>query len=133
MGFLSLITGAASSTLTNVKLYLYGALMLLFVLLGFGTYYYHKVYDKEVANFEVLKQQNADLLTKIKQDSAAVIEYKKEADARAKAAADALAAAQKQVRDYERASQDILTAQPTTGNACTSADALFNQVIVKGK
>ena len=133
MGLLTTASGALSGAFSNVKLYVYGAIMLLFALLAFGTYHYHAAYYAEVASYDIVKAQNSDLIVKIQDDATVVDKYKADSDARARIAATALVEAQKKLVYYEKNAQVILLAPPSTNDACTSADAVFNQYIIANK
>lgn len=107
-----------------------GVIILIMVVLGFGTYYYHGKYvDSLVANGQ-LKTQNSSYLSTINADSVANAKLAADSLAREKAAAAALAAAKAEADIYKKKAANYLSAEakyPT--DMCKSADALFDDYI----
>jgi len=114
----------------EVRAVIAGILLLIFLGLGYGTYYFHNKYVEAVTANGILKTQNDGYVATIKADSDSVAKLAADSKAREDAAKAAEAAAIKVAREYQKKAADLLAAQAKyPQDLCKSADALFNDYI----
>lgn len=108
--------------------------------LSTGVYHYHKIYQEEVTNNAVLKENIVTLNDKIvslnnqiKADGELVKKYEADSKLRDENAKNALAFADNKFREYQKKAQALLAAAATSPDMCISANFLYNDFILGGE